>query len=61
MRDISYWSGEDWYGYPSEAWPDEGLERGLPRPSVKIGKNLEVSKFDTLIDFELFYQYNALT
>jgi hypothetical protein len=31
------WGG--WYRYPSEAWPDEALERGLPRPLAKRRKN----------------------
>jgi hypothetical protein len=41
MRDISFWTGEGWYRYPSEAWPDEVLERGLPRPSRRGGKTGE--------------------
>jgi len=32
MRGRSSWTGKDWYRYPSNAWPDEALERGLPRP-----------------------------
>jgi hypothetical protein len=38
MRDRSSWTEEGWYRYSSEAWPDEALERGLPRPLVKRGK-----------------------
>jgi hypothetical protein len=38
MRGGSSWTGEGWYRYPSEAWPDEVLERGLPRPLAKRGK-----------------------
>ena len=38
MRGRSSWTGEVWYRYPSEAWPDEALERGLPRPLAKRGK-----------------------
>ena len=30
---------EGWLGYPSEAWPDEALERGLPRPLRVRGEN----------------------
>jgi len=37
-RGRSSWTGEVWYRYPSEAWPDEALERGLPRPLAKRGK-----------------------
>jgi len=39
MRDRSSWTLEGWYRYPSEAWPDEALERGLPRPFAKRRKN----------------------
>ena len=38
-RDRSSWTGEGGYRYPSEVWPDEALERGLPRPLAKRGKN----------------------
>jgi hypothetical protein len=38
IRDRSSWTGEGWYSYPSEAWPDEALERGLPRPLAKRGE-----------------------
>ena len=41
MRGRSSWTGEVWYRYPSEAWPDEALERGLPRPLAKRGKTGE--------------------
>jgi len=30
---------EDWLPPPSEAWPDEALERGLPRPFAKRREN----------------------
>ena len=39
MRDRSSWTLEGWYRYPSEAWPYEALERGLPRPFAKRRKN----------------------
>jgi hypothetical protein len=39
IRDRTSWTGEGWYCNPSEVWPDEVLERGLPRPLVKRGKN----------------------
>jgi hypothetical protein len=39
MRDRSFYTGEGWCHYPSKAWPDEALERGLPRPLAKRGKN----------------------
>jgi len=32
MGDPSFWTGEGVVRYPSGAWPDEALERGLPRP-----------------------------
>jgi hypothetical protein len=38
MRDRSSWTGEGWYRYPSDAWPDETLKRGLPGPLAKRGK-----------------------
>ncbi len=41
MRDRSSWTGEGWYRYPSNAWPDEALEKGLPRPLAKSGKKWE--------------------
>jgi hypothetical protein len=40
MRDSSFWTGEDGYCYPSKAWPDEALERGLRRPLVKRVRKL---------------------
>jgi hypothetical protein len=39
MRNKSSWAGEGWYCNPSGAWPDEALERGLPRPLAKSEKN----------------------
>jgi len=39
MRDRSSWTGDGWYCYPSNAWPDEVLEKGLPRPLRREGKN----------------------
>jgi hypothetical protein len=39
MGSRSCWPGEGWYRYPSEVLPDEGLERGLPRPLAQRGKN----------------------
>jgi hypothetical protein len=30
---------EDWSPLAFEAWPDEALKRGLPRPLAKKGKN----------------------
>ncbi len=38
MRDRSSRTLEGWYRYPSEAWPDEALERGLPGPLRREGK-----------------------
>jgi hypothetical protein len=38
--DRSSWTGECGYCYPSGAWPDEALERGLLRPLAKRGKYL---------------------
>ena len=40
MRDGSFWTGEEGFRNPSEAWPDGALERGLPRPMAKRRKNL---------------------
>jgi hypothetical protein len=40
MRGVSSWILEGLSGYPSEAWPDEALERGLSRPMAKKRKNL---------------------
>ena len=39
MGDRSSWCGEVRVRYPSGAWPDEALKRGLPRPLAKRGKN----------------------
>ena len=47
---------EGWLPIPYEAWPDEGLERGLPRPFAKKKEKLGEGKFDALIDFKLFCQ-----
>jgi hypothetical protein len=38
-REQGCWGGEGWFRHPSEAWPDEALERGLPRALAKKGKN----------------------
>jgi hypothetical protein len=50
MRDRSSWTEEGWYRYTSEAWPDEALERCLPRPLAKRGKKLEEGKINLGID-----------
>jgi len=34
------WWVEHWLRYPSEVWPYEALERGLPRPFAKRRKKL---------------------
>jgi len=39
MRGRSSWILEGSLRYPSEAWPDEALERGLSRPMAKRRKN----------------------
>ena len=39
MGDRSSWTGECRVRYPSDIWPDEALERGLPKPWTKGGKN----------------------
>ena len=39
MRDRSSWAGEGEVRYPSEVWPDEVWERGLPRPLAKRGED----------------------
>jgi len=50
MRDRSSWTGDGWYRYPSNVWPDEVLEKGLPRPMAKRRKNWErVRLFDLLL------------
>jgi hypothetical protein len=49
MRDGSFWIGESGFGNPSEAWPDEVLERGLPRPLAKGWKNWGWQAFISLI------------
>ena len=41
MRDSSSWFLEGELGYPSEAWPDEALKKGLLRPMAKRRKNCE--------------------
>ena len=40
MRDGSPWTGESGFRNPSDAWPDEVLERGLPRPLGEGRKKL---------------------
>jgi hypothetical protein len=39
IRDRSPWGLEGWLRHPSEAWPYEALERGLPSPLAKRRKN----------------------
>jgi len=39
MRSRSCWILEGSLSYPSEAWPDEVLERDLSRPTAKKRKN----------------------
>jgi hypothetical protein len=51
MRDRSSWTGEAWYRYSSEAWPDEAMERGLPRPLAKKGKKLGRTRRRTYLNF----------
>jgi len=44
MRDGSPWTGESGFRNPSDAWPDEVLGRGLPRPLGEGRKNWGVHK-----------------
>jgi hypothetical protein len=44
MRDRSSWTEEGWYRYPSKAWPDEALKRGLTRLLAKRGKKMGEGK-----------------
>jgi hypothetical protein len=53
MGNPNSWTGEGWYCYPSEAWPDKALERGLPRPLAKRGKKWERTR-ENLDDQKVF-------
>jgi len=44
MRERSPWILEGWLRHPSEAWPYEVLEKGLPKPLPKRMKNWGVGK-----------------
>jgi len=39
MTGRGLWILEGWSPHPSEAWPCEALEKGLPRPLVKRMRN----------------------
>jgi len=54
MRPRSCWILESLLGYPSEAWPDEALERGLSRPMAKRRKNWERAICQSILDTNIF-------
>jgi len=55
MRERRSWTGEGWYRYPSEAWPDEAMERGLPRPLAKRGKKWGRTSSESTLIFISFF------
>jgi len=54
MRSRSCWVLEGLLGYPSGAWPDEVLERGLSRPMAKRGKNWGRVMCQSILDTNIF-------